>query len=137
MGSTCWECGKYFPSGPVALGQHCQSTSHTECRRCYETFNNAQDRIDHEADQHAYCEDCDREFQSPNNARQVRPCYLTNPVHSPSQARKKNRTLCLTRPSLSNVAFELQNPPRLFDPMPFVWQGIYHRNRHSLPPRIW
>ncbi|KAH9437493.1 hypothetical protein MCOR02_001150 [Pyricularia oryzae] len=70
MGSTCWECGKYFPSGPVALGQHCQSTSHTECRRCYETFNNAQDRIDHEADQHAYCEDCDREFQSPNNARQ-------------------------------------------------------------------
>ncbi|TLD19069.1 hypothetical protein PspLS_09810 [Pyricularia sp. CBS 133598] len=70
MGWTCWECGKYFPSGAVALRQHCQSTNHTECHYCYDMFSNAQDRINHEADQHACCFDCDREFKSPNNARQ-------------------------------------------------------------------
>ncbi|TLD14079.1 uncharacterized protein PgNI_02859 [Pyricularia grisea] len=77
MDSECWECGKYFSSGAVALRQHCQSTSHTECRRCYATFSNNQDRIKHEADQHAYCFDCDRDFLNPNNARQ----HLNSKTH--------------------------------------------------------
>ncbi|TLS20420.1 uncharacterized protein PpBr36_11379 [Pyricularia pennisetigena] len=42
--STCWECGKPFPSGRRALKQHRKSTNHTECRRCYDMFNSAQDR---------------------------------------------------------------------------------------------
>lgn len=43
-------------------------------------FNSAQDRVSHEANEHSYCVDCDREFANPNNARQANtdpePGYL-------------------------------------------------------------
>lgn len=75
--STCWECGKPFPSGRRALKQHRKSTNHTECRRCYDMFNSAQDRVSHEANEHSCCVDCDREFANPNNARQ----HLNSKIH--------------------------------------------------------
>lgn len=75
-----WECGKPFPSGRRALKQHRKNTNHIKYRRCYDIFNSAQDRVNHETNKYSYYIDCDREFANPNNARQANinpePGYL-------------------------------------------------------------
>lgn len=56
-----------------ACDQHMNALNHfaCECRVCDETWPTEQERINHETDEHYYCDDCDRWFQNANNARMV------------------------------------------------------------------
>lgn len=94
----CDTCGDVFGSRASRL-QHMQALDHfdydvvsgnvygseddVECNRCYDTFPNDEERVEHEHDEHLYCHDCDRDFQSHNNLRMVvtRPPTSQPPNH--------------------------------------------------------
>ncbi|KAF1734773.1 Zinc finger and BTB domain-containing protein 17 [Beauveria bassiana] len=66
----CQDCGREFNT-ERAMMQHKDAKNHRpfECHVCYDTFWDEEDREEHEHDDHHYCADCDRHFQSFNNLR--------------------------------------------------------------------
>ena len=61
----CASCPKWFMSRR-ACEQHMDDTNHWPyvCQFCDESWPTREQCDEHEADEHPYCEDCDRTFQS-------------------------------------------------------------------------
>ncbi|KAI0022556.1 hypothetical protein F4780DRAFT_777616 [Xylariomycetidae sp. FL0641] len=76
----CDSCARYFVS-PQAKMQHMYALNHHEYEcdfyHCDETFPDEEELREHEIDDHFYCDDCDRVFQSLNNIKM----HLNSRIH--------------------------------------------------------
>ncbi|KAK1752702.1 hypothetical protein QBC47DRAFT_389129 [Echria macrotheca] len=62
----------YSDNNNDSVSDDCYTYNPYECRRCYDRFPSDQDRIDHEAEDHRFCNDCDRFFCSGSAAKNHR-----------------------------------------------------------------
>lgn len=85
----CQDCGREFNT-ERAMMQHKDAKNHRpfECHVCYDTFWDEEDREEHEHDDHHYCADCDRHFQSFNNLRMVSARLRSSCRRAPADDRR-------------------------------------------------